>query len=398
MKKIKKKLSKYKFIFSDMFLNVIGFGIYIISQKIILLPFLAKQVNDGIYASFTLYISILNVFCNVTGGELGNVRLVRNNDYKKNNLIGDFFRILVFTSLIIIIISFPIFIYLKYSILGSIFLILTMLFANVRLYATCFYRLEKKYVKVIYQNICYLFGIIISMILLKFLNNIYLILLIPEIISLIYALINCDLLKMGLTKTIEMKNTIKKFGGLGIISLLTNMMNYFDSFLIYPILGASQVAIYYAVNSVSNITALLTNPMSSVVLSWVSNAKEEARKRIVKLTFLINIPLIIGVTIITIPLTYIAMYILYRQYLNSATLLINLISIATAFGTASTFTKSILFRFAKTASLVGVYILYFIVLSILGITLSKLYSLTRIYYCNNSFKNNFMVFFYDIII
>ena len=85
---------------------------------------------------------------------------------------------------------------------------------------------------------------------------------------------------MGLNKTTEIKSTIKKYIGLGTISLLNNIMNYCDSILIYPILGAQQVAVYYAVNSVSNITSLLTNPMSSVILSWISNAKDEKKNKI----------------------------------------------------------------------------------------------------------------------
>ena len=151
-----KFLKKYKNFLSDMILNMIGFGIYIVAQQIVLLPILAKTVDDIIYSSLVLYISILNVICNVTGGELGNVRLVRDSDYKDKGVIGDFTRILITLSPIIAIITFPILIYLKYSILGSVFLVLTILMANVRLYATCFYRLEKKYNNVIIQNLFYL--------------------------------------------------------------------------------------------------------------------------------------------------------------------------------------------------------------------------------------------------
>ena len=211
--------------------------------------------------------------------------------------------------------------------------------------------------------------------------EIYIVLFIPELISIIYALFNCDLIKMGLNKTTEIKSTIKKYIGLGTISLLNNIMNYCDSILIYPILGVQQVAVYYAVNSVSNITSLLTNPMSSVILSWISSAKDEKKNKIFKITLSINIPLIIIVTLITIPLTYLSMFVLYKQYLSGITILVILISISTAFGTAGAFTKTILIKYTKTANLVGIYIMYFIVLSILGIILSKIYSLIRICFC-----------------
>ena len=76
---------------------------------------------------------------------------------------------------------------------------------------------------------------------------------IPEFISIVYALVNSDILKMKLNKTIEMFNTIKKFLQLGFVSLLTNLMNYFDKFLIYPMFGAGLVSVYYAVNSMSKL-------------------------------------------------------------------------------------------------------------------------------------------------
>ena len=365
-------INRYKNFFSDMILNMIGFGIYIIAQQILLLPILAKIVDDTIYSNIVLYISILNVVCNVTGGELGNVRLVRDSAYKEKNVHGDFTRILLSISPIITVIVFPILIYLKYSIIGSILYTLTILMANVRLYATCFYRLEQKFNKVIIQNIFYLFGIILSLILFKFIGNIYLLLFIPECISLIYALKNSDILIMGLKKTNEMKKTIRKFGGLGFVSLLTNLMNYFDKFLIYPMFGATSVAVYYAVNSMSKIASLITNPMSSVILSWVANSDEKKnKKKILKMTLISNIPILLVVTIITIPLTYIALRILYSQYMEDALVLIIPIAITTAFGTAATLIKSVLLKYTNTNKLVVTYVIYFAIFSLLGYNLSK---------------------------
>ena len=367
-----KFILKYKNFLSDMVLNMIGFGIYIISQQILLLPILAKIVNDEIYSSIVLYLSILNVICNVTGGELGNVRLIRDSSYKEKNILGDFSRILLVISPIIAILVFPILIYLQYSVLGSIFLILTILMANIRLYSTCFYRLEQKYTKVIIQNICYLVGIILSLIIFKFYNNIYILLFIPELVSVIYALKNSDLLKMKLEKTIEMLNTVKKSLKLGLVSLLTNLMNYFDKFLIYPMFGATSVAVYYAVNSMSKITSLITNPMSNVILSWVSNSKSKnSKNKILKTTLLANIPVILLVTILTIPFTYIALKILYSQYLSDALILIIPIAITSGFGTASTLIKSVLLKFSNTNKLLITYIIYFIIFMLLGYTFSK---------------------------
>lgn len=367
-------IKRYKNFLSDVVLNMIGFGIYIVSQQILLLPLLAKMVNDDIYSGFVLYISILNVVCNVTGGELGNVRLVRDSDYREKSLIGDFTKILVAISPIIAIIVMPIFIfYMKYSVMGAMLLTVTILMTNVRLYSTCYYRLEKQYSKVIIQNIFYLVGIIISLTIFYFYRNIYLLLFIPEFISIFYALKNSDLLKMKMQKTIELVNTIKKFVKLGVVSLLTNLMDYFDKFLIYPMFGPTSVAVYYAVNSMSKIANLITNPMSGVILSWVSNMNtKESKNKILKATLLANIPVLLITTIITAPLTYVALRILYSQYLQEALTLIIPIALTTAFSIAATLIKSVLLKYSNTNKLVGTYFIYFIVFVILSYYLSKL--------------------------
>lgn len=376
-------IKKYKSFLSDMVLNMIGFGIYIASQQILLLPLLKKMVDVDIYAGMVLYLSILNLICNVTGGELGNVRLVQDSNYQEEGKIGDFSRILLTISPIICIIVFPILLYLKYSIIGSILFTLTILMANVRLYATCFYRLKKKFNKVIFQNLCYLVGIIISLILFYFYKNIYLLLFIPELISIVYALKNSDLLEMKLKKTKEMINTIKKFFKLGFVSLLTNLMAYFDKFLIYPMFGALSVSVYYAVTSMSKVTSLITNPMSSVILSWISNINEKDKKsKIIKITMLANIPVLLIVTILTIPLTYIFLKILYNEFLLDGMILIIPISITSAFGTATSLIKSVLLKYSNTNKLVFTYIIYFASFAILGYTLSKNYELIGFTFAN----------------
>ncbi len=367
------KLKKYKVFMSDMLLNMIGFGIYIVAQQILLLPLLAKMVNDEMYSSIVLYLSILNVVCNVTGGELGNVRLIRDYDYQEKNIKGDFVRILLVISFIITVILLPIFIcYIHYSVIGSILLVVTILMANLRLYGTCYYRLQQQYGKVIWQNVCYLIGMVTSLGIFKFCENIYLLLLIPEFVSMMYALKNSDILQMKLVKTTEMIHTVKKYFQLGFVSMLTNLMAYFDKFLIYPIFGATLVAVYYAVNSMSKIANLITNPIANVILSWVSGKRGEKNKsKIIRMTLFMNVAVVLIVTLLTIPLTYLSLKILYHQYFSEALVLIIPISITAAFGTAVTLMKSVLLKFSNTNQLVGVYFVYFILFVLFGYFLSK---------------------------
>ena len=49
-------IKKYKGFLSYMILNMIGFGIYIIAQQILLLPRLKSMAKDEIYTNIVIYI------------------------------------------------------------------------------------------------------------------------------------------------------------------------------------------------------------------------------------------------------------------------------------------------------------------------------------------------------
>lgn len=355
----------------DVMVNMLGFGLYIVAQQIILLPIISKFTNDIVYSNIVIYISVLNIICNSTGGELGNTRIVKDDLYDcKKKRIGDFTYILLSLTPIIIVVCCIIFFILKYSILENIILILTILMANVRLYSASYFRLNKKFNYVVIQNILYLIGAIIGIFFMYLFNNVYLAVLLPELLSIPFSLIKSDILEMRLKRTLNFKIVMKTFLQFGFISLLTNCMVYFDRLLIYPILGATAVSVYYAASAMSKISSLATNPLSSVLLSWISKAKQDKKGIILKKLLIANIPMIIFVTLINIPVTYIAVRILYSQYLQDSLPLILPLSLATAFSCTTFLTKSVLLKFADAKHLIYIYILHFIIFSVIGYVLS----------------------------
>ncbi len=367
--------TKKKFIL-DVVINMLGFGLYIIAQQIILLPLISKYTNDVVFSNIVIYISILNIICNSTGGELGNARIVRDEKYEStNSKIGDFTYILTMLSPMIVIICFIIFSILKYTILQSIVLISTILMANIRLYSASYFRLNKKFNYVVIQNVLYLIGAIIGIGLMYLFDNIYLAILFPELFSIIFSLKKSDLVEMKLKRTINFKETLKVFTQFGIISLITNCMVYFDRLLIYPILGATSVSVYYAASSMSKVSSLATNPISSVLLSWIAKAKESKKNAILKKLLLVNIPLVIGITLFNIPVTYIAVRILYGQYLQECIPLIIPLAFATAFSCSTFLTKSVLLKFTDAKYLIYIYIVHFVFFSIIGYFLSVKFGL-----------------------
>ena len=375
-------IKKYKMFASDVVLNMIAFAIYTISQQVVLLPVISKMVNDDTFSTFLMYISVFNIIANVCGGELGIVRQVKNETYEKKKLKGDFSLILLGLSFISGIVSIIALIILKYNITEIVIFTIIVLLANIRLYAACYFRLRKEFKKVIVQNLMYLIGVILGLVLFNITNYIWLPMLCAEAFSFVYTIKNINLLKEGFVKTSEIVDTVKTYINLGFISLLTNLMTYFDKFLIYPILGAKEVNVYYASTAMSKVITLVINPVYGVILSWLSGTKNSNQKNIINLTLKANIPLILIAFIASIPLTYITVRILYSQYLEEAMSLIIPACIAVAFATATTITRAVLLKYVKSEKLVIMYILYFAIFIILALIMSTNYGLIGFAYAN----------------
>ena len=366
------KIRKNKKIVTDLFFNTFGFGIYIIAQQIILLPIMAKVFNENEFSKIVLYISVFAIITNVLGNELGIVRQVKREE---ENSSGDYNRILLQLTPFIIIISVIVLAVLKFSIIEIILLTITILLGNIRLYVSAFFRNNKDFKNIVIQNIIYLIGIALGIIIIYKIKLIWIPMLIAEILCLIFNLIKTDIIKQKAIKSNVNKSIWKTFKDFGIISFLVNMTTYFDKIIIYPILGKSAVSVYYSTSSMSKVLALITNPIHGVILSWIKGNDEKLRNKITKITLKANIPIVIITFILGLPITYLAVMILYPKYLNSAIPLILPVTIAMAFNTVATIVKAILLKFIDSKKLVNTYITYIIILVILAIIMSKLFGI-----------------------
>lgn len=391
-------LKKYKMFASDVILNMIAFAVYTISQQVILLPVVSKLVNDNTFSNFIIYISIFNIIANTCGGELGIVRQVKNEDYEKEKKYGDFSIILLVLMVISSIISVVALIVLQYQPIEILLFAIIVTLANYRLYAACYFRLKKEFKKIIVQNVIYCIGIVIGLIIFKLTNIICMPLLCAEILAFIYTIQKVNIFKETIQKTANLIDTIKTYINLGFISLLTNIMAYFDKFLIYPILGAKEMNVYYASTAMSKVITLIVNPVYGVILSWLSGGKKSEQQNVVGLTIKANIPILIIAFICSIPLTYFTILILYSQYLSEAMVLIIPACIAVAFSTATTITKAVLLKFVKSATLVVTYIVYFIVFIILALTMSNKFGLIGFAYANAISKIGMWIAYIMILI
>lgn len=388
------EIKKRKKIVMDLFFNTFGFGIYMIAQQIILLPIMAQVFSESEFSKIVLYISVYAIITNVLGSELGIVRQVKNEN---QNYFSDYNRILLQLIPIIIIISVISLIVLGFGIVEILLLTITIILGNIRLYSAAYFRTNKDFKNVVIQNLIYLIGIVIGIAILFVSKQIWIPMLLAEVLCLIYDLLKTDLTKGNIAKTTENKNVWKTFRNFGFISFLVNMTTYFDKIIIYPILGENAVSVYYSTSSMSKILALITNPLHGVILSWLKGNDENFKKKITRTTLKVNIPIIILTFIIGLPITYLAVRILYPQYLESALPLLLPISIGMAFNTVATIVKAILLKYVDSKRLVTSYIIYIIVLAVLGIGMSTFWGIIGFAYATAISKITLWILFLYIL-
>ena len=363
------KLKKIKNLIRDLFFNTLGFGIYIATQQILLMPIMAKIFPEEEFAKIVLYISVFAIVTNVLGSELGIVKQVKRDEIRENS---DYNRILLQLFPFIILVSIVTLCILKFNVIEIIMLTITILLGNTRLYSAAHFRANKDFKKIVIQNVLYLIGTVLGLFITYKLKMIAIPMLLAEVISLIFDILNTDIIKTGVSKTQSNKEIWKTFAGFGFISFLINMTTYFDKIIIYPILGDNAVNVYYATSSMSKILSLITNPLHGVILSWLKGNDDEFKRKVTTVTLKANIPMLIITFLLSIPLTYIAVMILYPQYLEDSRKLIIPICIGVAFSTASSIVKAILMKYIESKKLVKIYVIYIIIL-FLGATIASYY-------------------------
>lgn len=363
-----KRIIKDKFFIKDILFNSFSFAIYVISQQIILMPIMGKLLPEKTFASFIIFISIFSIISNTLGSEIGIVRQIKNDkDANQYNLIMRWLLIFVF------LISITCILFLQFSLLETIMFSFVIVLANIRLYICSCFRINKNFKNVMIQNVLYLIGLLIGLFLFTKIKYLWIPSMFAETFSLFFSLRKADFSFVAKKEKIE-KKILLSFKDLSIIEFLINMMTYFDKILIYPILGTNAVNTYYATTTMSKIVSLISNPLHSVLLSWIKGDKE-SKVNSLKLIFKYCLPLVIIISIITIPLTYYAVLLLYKSYLEASISIIIPISIGTGFSFVSSIIKAFVLKYINSKKILKTYIKYLASFVVFSLILSHFYGL-----------------------
>lgn len=310
---------RYKKVLGELTKNIISFSLLIIVQQILALPIISRFYDINTFGKIVLAFGIINIITSMFGFSIGNARLLDNNFYNyKYLLLLNFSNILtIFISLLVYFLIFP------FDFLDSIFYALICVLGNLRFFFISEYRIKDEHNNILRQNLYYFMGILLGLIGFIFIKNWLIIFLTAELVTVILAYIY-HFYKKRFFKLFVDKKHLKFTNSYQLMfnNGFSYSLNQYERFIIYPILGAHNVSLYYATSISARVGGLILNPLSNFILGKISNNKMDFNRKNINIIISVSTLFIIFFFIFNLILTPILIKILYPSFLSMINFLI----------------------------------------------------------------------------
>lgn len=350
-------MKKYYKFFKDALINIVSNSLLLAMSQLVIFPYLSR-VNDVSYFGIIISVyGISNIIVNVMGNTLNNIRLLMDNRIQNKS---NFLYQLLVTIMLSFIISF--FIYSVYEdphnsitiILASIFTVLSI----IRTYGIVTFRINLQYTKIIVVNILLMLGYIIGIVLFVVFQQWPLIFIMGEVLAIIYLRKSTCIYSGPIIKDKELLQIRSEHIQLATSNTIPNVMSSLDRILLNPMLGPTQLSIYYAANTISKMLGLLVTPISNVMLSYIINLDNNKAKEYIKRIVVISIISAIPAYFLLESISPILIKILYPQVFRSALKINRIVSLTVIIGLLISVLNPFIMKFCKMKYYTWIQILY----------------------------------------
>ncbi|MEC5338007.1 lipopolysaccharide biosynthesis protein [Enterococcus sp. DIV0385] len=367
---------KKKFV-TDVILNIIASLLLTSILQIIVLPVISARVYQDTFGEILTLQGISNAIGVMFGASLNNILLIKANSYDNQSLTATFSRLFRSSIIYATILSFPLLLFFgkEQGVVIALLMIVYTIGILIRSYLTVYYRLNLEYKKillhVIITSLGYLLGIVIF-----FINDEWIsIYLIGELFSVLYLFYTIRPKFLIRQKDGIFFQIRKDFSNFFISSMLTNVLLYLDRLLINPILGASDVAVFFAASVVGKLIGIVMQPLSGVILSYISVDITEKPSKVFKYSLGISS----GIGILFFSGAYFAtpflLEVLYPDLFLEALPLYVLCNLIAVLNMISTIIQPLSLKFCPTYWQARIQIIYFICFFTLSLTFLYFYGL-----------------------
>lgn len=312
-----------KQVITDMILNIMSAAIPVAVLQLFVYPITAQIVGSDEYGLMLAIYSIWIMISNSLGNVLNNIRLLHNNNYEEMDEKGDLNVLLIRWSIanalaVGIIIAFYCGSLNFYHIaLG----VLTAALIIMKAYLEVGFRLILNYRAILLNNVLQSIGFLAGAYITAVTNMWESIFIAGYLLSCLYCAIKTKLLNEPYRKTKLFKCVNRDANKLAFATIISNMMTYADKLVLYPLMGGHAVSVYYTAAILGKMVGMLTGPINSVILSYISRWKEN-QKGLVKKILLIGTGLCVIGYVITIVISRPIIGILFPQWIDEVMLYI----------------------------------------------------------------------------
>lgn len=363
-------------IIKNIFLNIIATFIPIAALQLLILPYLASGISDIKYGEILTIISLISLIGTALGNSLNNSRLIGYKGIKDSIISSEYnFLLIIYSIFSIFATIIGLILYkLELNIFDFIIIIILVLLFIINSYTKVKFRLKIDYNNILWTNLFMFIGFGIGTLIYYIFDIWYFIYVFGYFISTLFILLKSNYLKEKFKYGNNLKGIINQTNILLLSSVLLSAITYADRLLLFPILGASMVTIYYVSSLTSKLFSMAVTPSRNVLLSYFAQMKSLKTRHFL----IINIILIILVLLaylMIILISPILLKYLYPQYLDKAIEYVPYVSIFTLISLVTSFINAVIIRFKETKNQLFINLIYIIVYLTLSICLSMEYGI-----------------------
>lgn len=283
-----------KFI-KDVLLNIASQSLFLAVMQLLLFPYFEKSIGQNEFGEFLLYYAIFNVISVTLATSFTNLYQKKYNTYKgltdsKLNYYIFMKSMIIYFSIFVLLL-FVLLIVTNITILEYVILLFLILFTAIRTFMLVWYRVNKKFERILVINI--LLSIFYMCVIFLETDSMLNILISFSFVELVIILIIGLMVRINIITifNINIKNiSFKSINILMISGFASSLMNYSDRFIINFLLGSGSITVFYIASLPTKMMLIPFNMLSSVILSYLAETDKISMK--IKKKVFVLLPLI----------------------------------------------------------------------------------------------------------
>ena len=359
----------------DFFYNAVAALLPVAVLQVIVLPYISARMNSEAYGLALTMISAIALLPSGLGNVLNNVHLLESSNYKREEKSGDIGLLLcaalVLSTIGILGLSFYYNIYNGYEV---ILIFAAAILTLVKEYYIVFFWIDLDYKKILISNVWLIVGYLLGMFTINVHGKWEYIYILGQLLSILYIYHNYGIDRRWFHVTDRFRIILHKSSFLVITTILNRSLQYIDRLLLYPLLGGTEVTIYYISTLTGKIISMGMAPVNSFLLSQLAKKDKMSKMMFLKILGIsgaVGAAGYLGCIIITAPV----LNFLYPRWAQEAMQYVYVTTLTAVMSAMSIVISPILLRFCNVNWQVVISGVCFVVYLVVSLTLLSAYGL-----------------------